>query len=95
MDRLEYPTRRNDTASNSQEDNVTAPIQVVQGTNSFGKIGYAGPCPPSGKPHRYFFRVYGLDRVLDLQSGADLQSLENAMKGHILQQGEAMATYQR
>jgi Raf kinase inhibitor-like YbhB/YbcL family protein len=74
---------------------VTSPIQAVQGTNSFGKIGYAGPCPPPGKPHRYFFRVYGLDSLLDLQPGADRQSLENAMKGHVLKQGEAMATYQR
>ena len=74
---------------------VTAPIQAVQGTNSFGKIGYAGPCPPPGRLHRYSFRVYGLDRVLDLQPGADLQSLESAMSGHVLQQGEATATYQR
>lgn len=75
--------------------NVTTPVQAVQGTNSFGKIGYVGPCPPPGKPHRYLFRVYGLDRVLDLQPGADRASLENAMKGRVLQEGEARATYQR
>lgn len=74
---------------------VTAPVQAVQGTNSFGKIGYAGPCPPPGRKHRYSFRVFGLDRVLDLQPGADRQSLESALSGHVLQQGEAMASYQR
>jgi Raf kinase inhibitor-like YbhB/YbcL family protein len=71
------------------------PIKAVQGSNSFGRIGYMGPCPPKGKPHRYYFRVYGLDRMLDLNPGATKIDLENAMKGHILQQGEAMATYQR
>ncbi len=74
---------------------VTKPIQAVQGLNSFGKIGYLGPCPPPGKPHRYFFRVFGLDMMLGLQPGASRQSLEKAMKGHALQQGEAMATYGR
>jgi phosphatidylethanolamine-binding protein (PEBP) family uncharacterized protein len=53
------------------------------------------PCPPKGKPHRYYFRIYGLDKMLDLDPGATRKELENAMKGHILQQGEAMATYQR
>jgi Raf kinase inhibitor-like YbhB/YbcL family protein len=78
---------------NNQE--VITPIKAVQGLNSFGKIGYMGPCPPRGKPHRYYFRVYGLDRMLDLNPGATRKELESAMKGHILQQGEAMATYQR
>lgn len=74
---------------------VMTPIKAVQGLNSFGRIGYMGPCPPSGKPHRYYFRVYGLDRMLDLNPGAARKGLESAMIGHILQQGEAMATYQR
>lgn len=71
------------------------PIIAAQGSNSFGKIGYIGPCPPKGKPHHYYFRVYGLDKMLDLNPGATRKELESAMKGHILQQGEAMATYQR
>jgi Raf kinase inhibitor-like YbhB/YbcL family protein len=74
---------------------VMTPIKAVQGPNSFGKIGYMGPCPPRGKPHRYYFRIYGLDKMLDLNPGATRQKLESAMKGHILQQGEAMSTYQR
>jgi len=74
---------------------IITPLKAIQGVNSFGKIGYMGPCPPKGKPHRYYFRIYGLDKMLDLDPGATRKELENAMKGHILQQGEAMATYQR
>ncbi|MHB8119080.1 MAG: YbhB/YbcL family Raf kinase inhibitor-like protein [Methanothrix sp.] len=72
---------------------IKEPFRAVQGTNDFGEIGYAGPCPPSGKPHRYFFRVFGLDRMLDLPAGAFVADLEKAMQGHVLQKGEAVATY--
>jgi Raf kinase inhibitor-like YbhB/YbcL family protein len=74
---------------------LVKPIKAVQGSNGFGKIGYLGPCPPRGAPHHYYFRIYGMDKMLDLNPGATRKELENAMKGHILQQGEAMATYQR
>lgn len=74
---------------------VARPVQAAQGRNSFGKIGYMGPCPPPGRPHRYIFRVYGLDTMLDLRPGATRQELERAVSGHILQQGEAIATYGR
>ena len=74
---------------------LNTPIMAVQGVNSGGEIGYTGPCPPPGKPHRYFFRVYGLDMMLKLKAGSDRAGLENAMKGHIVQQGEAMATFGR
>jgi Raf kinase inhibitor-like YbhB/YbcL family protein len=74
---------------------LVKPIKAVQGTNSDGTIGYIGPCPPKGKPHRYYFKVYGLDAMLNLELGATKGDLENAMKHHILQQGEAMATYKR
>jgi len=74
---------------------LTSPIRASQGQNGFGRVGYMGPCPPPGRPHRYHFRVYGLDTTLDLQPGADRQALEKAMQGHIVQQGEAMATYER
>src|SRR5215470_7714024 len=59
----------------------------VQGTNDFGKSGYGAPCPPSGM-HRYYFRVFALDRELDLRSGAKRSELDAAMKGHIIAQGE-------
>lgn len=74
---------------------VNKPFSALQGTNSFGRVGYGGPCPPPGKPHRYFFRVFGLDRMLDLKPGSSRQDLEKAMEGHVLQKGEAMATYGR
>jgi Raf kinase inhibitor-like YbhB/YbcL family protein len=74
---------------------LVKPIKAVQGSNTAGKIGYMGPCPPKGKPHRYYFKVYGLDKMLNLKPGATKSDLENAMKGHISQQGEAMATYGR
>ena len=71
------------------------PFRALQGTNDFGEIGYAGPCPPPGKPHRYLFRVFGLDRMLNLPAGAFVADLEKAMQGHVLQKGEAVATYGR
>jgi Raf kinase inhibitor-like YbhB/YbcL family protein len=74
---------------------INEPFMAMQGTNDFGEIGYAGPCPPPGKQHRYFFRVFGLDRMLDLPAGALAADLEKAMKGHVIQKGEAVATYGR
>jgi Raf kinase inhibitor-like YbhB/YbcL family protein len=67
----------------------------VQGLNSWGKSGYGGPCPPPGKPHRYFFRLYALDVVLGLSSGATQAQVLAAMKGHVLAEGEWMGTYRR
>jgi Raf kinase inhibitor-like YbhB/YbcL family protein len=66
-----------------------------QGRNSSRKIGYNGPCPPPGKPHRYFFRLYALEEKLDLAPGANSSDLQEAMKGHVLIQAEYMGTYRR
>ena len=66
----------------------------VQGTNDFGKSGYGGPCPPSGT-HRYYFKVFALDRELDLPVGAKRSQLDAAMKGHVIAQGELMGRYSR
>ncbi len=66
-----------------------------QGKNGFGRLGYGGPCPPPGKPHRYFFKLYALDSKLNLPAGASKTEVEQAMKGHILAQGELMGTYRR
>ncbi|MFZ2470746.1 MAG: YbhB/YbcL family Raf kinase inhibitor-like protein [Methanothrix sp.] len=74
---------------------IKEPFSARQGTNDFGEIGYAGPCPPSGKPHRYFFRVFGLDRMLDLPAVSCVADLKKAMQGHVLQKAEAVATYSR
>jgi Raf kinase inhibitor-like YbhB/YbcL family protein len=66
-----------------------------QGTTDFGRVGYGGPCPPKGKPHRYFFKLYALDSELPLKTRATKQDILNAMKGHILAEGQLMGTYQR
>jgi len=66
-----------------------------QGRNDFGKIGYGGPCPPAGKPHRYFFKLYALDSKLNLKPGATKAQLESAMKGRILGQAEMIGRYGR
>jgi Raf kinase inhibitor-like YbhB/YbcL family protein len=66
-----------------------------QGTNDFKRIGYGGPCPPPGKPHRYFFKLYALDARLDLKPGAGKAELESAIKPHILAQAQWMGTYGR
>ena len=66
-----------------------------QGKNDFGKIGYGGPAPPKGKPHRYFFKLYALDTRLNLRPGATRNQLLAAMKGHILAEGLLMGKYAR
>ena len=68
---------------------------AVLGRNSWGKSAYGGPCPPPGKPHRYFFRLYALDAPLALKVGAVRSEVHAAMKGHILATGELMGTYGR
>lgn len=66
-----------------------------QGRNDFRRIGYGGPCPPPGNPHRYFFKLYALDTKLNLKPGASKQEVENAMKGHTLGKAELMGKYRR
>lgn len=74
---------------------VTFPLKGVQGKNSFGLIGYNGPCPPPGQTHRYDFKVYGLDTLLDLPPGATKAELLKAMQGHVVQYGETYVLYGR
>jgi Raf kinase inhibitor-like YbhB/YbcL family protein len=71
----------------------TAP-KGVQGTSDFGKSGYGGPCPPSGT-HRYYFKIFALDRELNLPSGTKRNQLDAAIKGHVVAQGELMGRYSR
>jgi len=66
----------------------------TQGANDFGQIGYGGPCPPGGT-HRYFFKLYALDAMLDLPPGASKGQLLGRMKGHILAEAELMGSYGR
>jgi Raf kinase inhibitor-like YbhB/YbcL family protein len=68
---------------------------TMQGTNDFRKPGYNGPCPPAGKPHRYYFKLFALDTKLDLKSGSQKKALEAAMKSHILAETQWMGRYGR
>jgi Raf kinase inhibitor-like YbhB/YbcL family protein len=65
-----------------------------QGINDFRKIGYGGPCPPSGV-HRYFFKLYALDTEIYLEAGATKAKLLKAMEGHVLAEGQLMGRYER
>jgi Raf kinase inhibitor-like YbhB/YbcL family protein len=67
----------------------------TQGSNDFRKTGYNGPCPPGGKPHRYFFKLYALDIELNLEPGATKVTVEKAMGGHILSEGQVVGKYGR
>jgi len=82
-----------DPTTTTVEEN-SAPANGVQGRNDFGKSGYGGPCPPSGT-HRYFFKIFALDRQLDLAAGSKRAQLDAQMRGHILAQGELMGRYSR
>jgi len=66
----------------------------AQGANDFGKSGYRGPCPPLGT-HRYSFKIFALDRELELGSGAKRSQVDAAMKGHVIAQGELVGRYAR
>lgn len=65
-----------------------------QGMNDFHKVGYGGPCPPSGM-HRYFFKIYALDTTLDKPAGISKSHLMIAMEGHVLSESHLMGTYTR
>lgn len=71
------------------------PGGAVQGTSSFRRTGYGGPCPPEGPAHRYFFKIYALDRKLRLGPDATKADALEAMEGHILAQGRLMGKYGR
>jgi hypothetical protein len=73
-----------------EEDSV--PENAIEGVNDFRKIGYGGPCPPSGT-HRYFFKLYALDIKLGLKKGASKKDAERAMEGHILSQAKLVGLY--
>ncbi|MGB7002666.1 MAG: YbhB/YbcL family Raf kinase inhibitor-like protein [Halobacteriota archaeon] len=69
-------------------------IPGKQGINDFGRKDYGGPCPPSGT-HRYFFKIYALDNVLDLNEGINKEALEDAEEGHILDKAELIGLYKK
>ena len=86
------------TSRTSLPENVP-PLETIagggnQGTNDFKKVGYGGPCPPSGT-HRYFFKIYALDTELNLDSKSTKDKLLHVMKDHILAHGELMGRHKR
>jgi hypothetical protein len=66
-----------------------------QGVTDFRRTGYGGPCPPPGKPHRYYFKLYALSDALDLPARSTKADLERAMQGKILDQASLMGTFSR
>lgn len=85
-------------SANNLKENIPA-VKVledgtIQGINDFKKNGYGGPCPPGGT-HRYFFKIYALDKVFPLNSSANKKELVRSMEGHILAEGIIMGKYSR
>lgn len=70
------------------------PVGAVLGQNDFGRLGYGGPCPGTGT-HQYVFKLYTLDSILNLPSGASLTQFKAALEGHVLKQAVLMGKYQR
>jgi Raf kinase inhibitor-like YbhB/YbcL family protein len=82
------------TLSEAVPSDADLPDGSRNGQNGWRRLGYGGPCPPSGT-HRYFFKLYALDTVLDLAAGANDKHLLGAMEGHLLAQAELMGVYTR
>lgn len=67
----------------------------VQGVNDFGQIGYGGPCPPPGPPHRYFIRILALDQMLELRPGLSIEEFRVIVRDHIIGYGDIVGIYGR
>jgi len=82
--------KRKELPENIKED---APeTLMMQGTNGALKIGYKGPCPPSGT-HRYYFILYALDAKLDLKKSANIAKFDKAIEGHVIEEAQLMGTF--
>lgn len=68
---------------------------LAWGVTEFERVGYSGPCPPPGKPHRYFFRLFALDASLGLTTKATKLRVSKSIVGHVLAEGELMGRYSR
>jgi Raf kinase inhibitor-like YbhB/YbcL family protein len=73
----------------------SVPPGSVEGMNGAGKTGYMGPCPPTGSAHHYHFTLFALDRVLDLDSNTKIESVQQAIKEHLLDSAELIGLYAR
>ncbi len=78
-----------------QPKSEALPSGGAQGRNDFPELGYGGPCPPPGKPHRYYFKLYALSAKLNLKPGATKRDVEQAMKGRVLAEAQLMGRYGR
>jgi Raf kinase inhibitor-like YbhB/YbcL family protein len=87
-------TAWNISPDTSEINENSIPAGLVEGTTSFGRTGYGGPCPPSGT-HRYFFKIFALDTMLDLKPGAHTANLTAAMKEHIIDKDEFIGLYKK
>ena len=81
-------------ANTSRISAGSAPLGSIEGINGFGNNKYEGPCPPKGT-HRYLFKLFALDTPLNLDKNSKKADLENAMKGHVLDQTELTGLYSR
>jgi len=82
------------TAPGLPEGGRPLPAGTHEGLNDWGRHGYGGPCPPIGR-HRYFFKLYALDRVLPALARPNKAAVEQAMRGHVLAQAELVGTYRK
>ncbi len=73
----------------------TLPNRAKQGLNDFKRVGYGGPCPPPGNPHRYYFKLYALNTMLDLKPRATKAQVLEAAKGHVLGEAQLMGRFGR
>ena len=72
----------------------SCPKGAVEGITSFGRTGYGGPCPPSGT-HRYFFKLFALDKMLDLSPNSYARDIESTIEGHIIRKAELIGLYKK
>jgi Raf kinase inhibitor-like YbhB/YbcL family protein len=72
----------------------SVPKGAMQGTNDYPNLGYGGPQPPSGT-HRYYFKIFALDKTLDLPSGAKRKQVDQAINGHVIGEGQLMGRYSK
>ena len=80
---------------NGLPENYSPGDGVHSGRNSLGQTGYSGPCPPGGETHHYYFRLYALDKTLELTSGATRAQVIDALQGHVLAETELIGLYGR
>lgn len=81
-------------ASTTEISSQKVPQGAIEGMTNFGRVGYGGPCPPNGE-HRYFFKLYAIDKMLELPPKATKAQVENAIRDHIIEKTELMGVYKR